>query len=156
MSLQTNPRPPIGYVRDRIPEFDVPTYAGVRYEAVVPDTLDLQERAAQAVNALTEPTDPNADYELYWRVFLGHSPAMMQHDLNDFLAPLIYLNTRETQTLAIAIRFWQLVAVGVAYQPATLPQLMAMSTIITIPPVLVFFFLQRYFIQGVVVTGIKG
>jgi ABC-type glycerol-3-phosphate transport system permease component len=33
---------------------------------------------------------------------------------------------------------------------------MAMSLVITIPPVLVFFFLQRHFIQGIVVTGVKG
>ncbi len=103
-------------------------------------------------------------FTTFWHIILPLSlPALgtlaiftFLGEWNDFLAPLIYLNTRETQTLAIAIRFWQLLAVGIAYQPATLPQLMAMSTIITIAPVLVFFFLQRYFIQGVVVTGVKG
>jgi ABC-type glycerol-3-phosphate transport system permease component len=33
---------------------------------------------------------------------------------------------------------------------------MAMATILTIPPVLVYFFTQRYFIQGIVISGVKG
>ena len=59
---------PIGYIREEVPEFAVPAYEGERYEALVPDTLDLQERAALAVNGLTGPTDPLADYEMYWTV----------------------------------------------------------------------------------------
>jgi multiple sugar transport system permease protein len=33
---------------------------------------------------------------------------------------------------------------------------MAIGTLLTLPPILLFFFAQRYFIQGIVVTGIKG
>ena len=55
---------PIGYINDEIPAFEVPAYDGERYEAMVPDTLDLQARAALAVNGLTGPTDPKADYEI--------------------------------------------------------------------------------------------
>ena len=75
---------PIRYIRDEIPEFDLPPYEGERYEALVPDTLDLQERAALAINGLTGPTDPEADYEVYWLVFFAHNPAMMYHDWCDF------------------------------------------------------------------------
>jgi len=74
---------PIGYIRDDIPEFDVPAYEGERYEAPVPDTLDLEERAALAVNGLTSPTDPLADHEMYSTVFFRRSPPMMQHDYSD-------------------------------------------------------------------------
>jgi len=76
-------RVPIEYVCKNIPQFEVPTYKGKRYEAMVPDTLDLQERASLAVNGLTGPTDPEADYELYWRVYFKHNPMMMHHDGND-------------------------------------------------------------------------
>ena len=77
---------------------------------------------------------------------------------NDFLAPLIYLNSQEKYTLAIAIRQWQQVAVwgAGAYVPPTWNAIMAMATVLTIPPVVLFFFTQRYFIQGVVISGIKG
>ena len=34
--------------------------------------------------------------------------------------------------------------------------IMAVSLLMTLPPKLVFFFAQRYFIQGVVMSGIKG
>ncbi len=99
----------------------------------------------------------------FWRVILPQSlPALgalsiftFMGEWNDFFAPLIYLNTEEKMTLAVAIRTWQF-DTNLTYQAATWPELMVMSTILTIPPVLVFFFLQRYFIQGVVVTGVKG
>lgn len=74
---------PIGYMREEAPDFDVAPYEGERYEAMVPDTLDLQERAALAVNVLTESTDPEADYEMYWLCHLGRNPIIMQHDFSD-------------------------------------------------------------------------
>ena len=57
---------PIEYIRENIPIFDIPPYKGQRYEAFVPDTLDIQERAALAVNGLTGPTDPEKDFMLYF------------------------------------------------------------------------------------------
>ena len=48
----------IDYIQQETPEFAMPPYDGERYEALVPDTLDLQERAALVVNVLTESTDP--------------------------------------------------------------------------------------------------
>ena len=103
-------------------------------------------------------------FGIYWHVIVPMSfPALgtlaiftFLAEWNDFLAPLIYLNDQDTQTLAIAISKWQIVASGQNYLPPTFPQIMAMSLLITIPPVLVFFFLQRHFIQGIVVTGVKG
>ena len=103
-------------------------------------------------------------FGIYWHVIVPMSfPALgtlaiftFLAEWNDFLAPLIYLNDQETQTLAIAISKWQIVASGQNYLPPTFPQIMAMSLLITVPPVLVFFFLQRHFIQGIVVTGVKG
>ena len=74
---------PIGYTRGQIPNFDVAGYGGERYEAMVPDTLDLQERAAMSVNCLTRCTAPEADYEIYTWVHLGYNPPMMQHDWHD-------------------------------------------------------------------------
>jgi hypothetical protein len=38
------------YLRNRIPSFDVPPFRGKRYDAMVPDTLDIQERITLAVN----------------------------------------------------------------------------------------------------------
>jgi hypothetical protein len=59
-------------------------YGGARYPDRVPDTLDLAERAALAMNGLTGPLDPNADYELYWWVEFLYNPPVMSHDWNDW------------------------------------------------------------------------
>ncbi len=73
----------IGYMRAEIPEFDIPPYRGERYEALIPDTLDIQERIALAVNALTGLTDPLADHEQYFYVTLKHNPPKMWHNWDD-------------------------------------------------------------------------
>jgi hypothetical protein len=74
---------PIGYIRDRAPEHALPSYSGARYEALVPDTLDLQERAALGVHGLTAPTDPAADYEIYVYASFAAHPPLLQHDNGD-------------------------------------------------------------------------
>jgi len=78
------PGDPIGYVRKEIPAFESPGYPGERYEAQAPDTLDLQERARLAINALTGATDPLADHEIYVYVrFVSNlGRPMMLHDFN--------------------------------------------------------------------------
>jgi multiple sugar transport system permease protein len=74
---------------------------------------------------------------------------------NDFLGPLIYLTDTESYPVSIGLTYFESVA-----QPTGMLQqwnlLMAATLVAALPPVLVFFFLQRYFIQGVVVTGLKG
>jgi multiple sugar transport system permease protein len=68
---------------------------------------------------------------------------------NDFFNPLIYLSSQSTYTLAIGLRFY----IG-SY--ATLwNNLMAASVIVIVPPVIVFFVGQRYFVEGVTLTGVK-
>ena len=110
--------------------------------------------------------DGAGTFGILWRILLPMSkPALatvaiftFMGEWNDFLGPLIYLNSQEKYTLAIAIRQWQQVAVwgAGAYLPPTWNAIMAMATVLTIPPVLIFFFTQRYFIQGVVISGVKG
>jgi hypothetical protein len=75
----------VRYIRDRAPEFHIPPYAGARYVDTVPDTLDVAERAKLGVHAITGPTDPNADYEVYWIVNFALNPPRMTHDYNDWV-----------------------------------------------------------------------
>ena len=91
---------PVGYIRPDIPEFDLPPYQGQRYEAMVPDTLDLAERARLAIHGMTEPTDPQADYEVYWHVLFRCHPPMMRHEW-----PCISMRPKfeETVSLMLAI-----------------------------------------------------
>ena len=67
------------YVREEIPDSEIPSYHGQRYEALVPATLDLQERAVLAINSLTARTDPRFDYEPYYITRLGFNPPHLLH-----------------------------------------------------------------------------
>lgn len=57
---------------------------GITYEATVPDTLDLAERARVALRCLTGALDPvdrdGVQYEMYFHVFIAANPAWMRHE----------------------------------------------------------------------------
>lgn len=75
---------------------------------------------------------------------------------NDFIHPLIYLNTLDKFTLSIGITAFKIgTAGGAVYEPRD-QLLMAATVMMTIPILVVFFVAQRYFIQGIVMSGIKG
>ena len=76
--------PDIKYINPDIPDFELPEFKGTRYEAEIPDTLDLAERAAQSVHVMTASTDPEANAEIYWRANFGWKPPCMYHDANDW------------------------------------------------------------------------
>ncbi len=73
----------IEYIREEIPEFSLPEYRGASYEDLIPDTLDLQDRASLAINGITGPTDVEKDYEIYWIVSLYRNPPSMTHRIHD-------------------------------------------------------------------------
>jgi hypothetical protein len=53
---------------------------GSSYEVLVPDTLDLADRAALAVNCLTGALDPDFGYELYFVARFNANPPFMHHE----------------------------------------------------------------------------
>jgi ABC-type glycerol-3-phosphate transport system permease component len=69
---------------------------------------------------------------------------------NDFLGPVIYLSTPSKFTLSVGIAYFQ----GV-YR-VNFPLMMAAATMAMLPPVVLFFLAQRWFIEGVTMTGLKG
>jgi multiple sugar transport system permease protein len=73
---------------------------------------------------------------------------------NDFLGPLVYLTSPENFTLAVGLRYFDVTP----NQPGV-PQLhllMAAVVMGTVPIIALFFAAQRYFVEGVVLSGIKG
>ncbi len=68
---------------------------------------------------------------------------------NDFLGPLIYINTEEKKTLMLGLQSF----LGLRSQRFQF--LMAMSTLITFPTLILFFLFQRVFIRSIVLTGMK-
>jgi multiple sugar transport system permease protein len=69
---------------------------------------------------------------------------------NDFFGPLIYLNSPTLFTITLGLtRFMGRTQTDIQY-------LMAMTVVSTAVPIAIFFFTQRVFLQGIVITGVKG
>ena len=69
---------------------------------------------------------------------------------NDFMGPLIYLSDQRLYPLSLGLYAFNVQAGG------SMGMMMAGSVLMTLPVIFVFFFAQRYFIQGVTLTGMKG
>lgn len=70
---------------------------------------------------------------------------------NAFLYPLIYLNNRSLWTVQLGLAFFSTTQAGIPIGP-----LMAASCFIAIPPIIIYIIFQRYFMQGIVMSGVKG
>jgi multiple sugar transport system permease protein len=95
--------------------------------------------------------------QIWWRIFLPLSlPAMLtvaiftfQGTWNDFYGPLIFLTGKENYTLVIGMNLFA------ATQGSETQYMMAIAFLMTIPMIIVFFVAQRYFIGGIVLTGVN-
>jgi len=72
---------------------------------------------------------------------------------NDFLGPLVYLNSPEKFTVALGLNAFQAVS-DMKYPQEYL--LMAASVMTIVPAIVVFFSSQRYFMEGIVLSGVKN
>ena len=98
-------------------------------------------------------------FSIWWRIMLPLSkPALavagifsFTYNWNDFLAPLIYLNTPDKLTVAVGLAMFRH-----RYGATPWELMMAASIVTVLPCVILFFSAQKYFIQGVVTTGVKG
>lgn len=70
---------------------------------------------------------------------------------NDFMGPLLYLTDQKTFTLSMGLQFFQNQHTGTPWN-----LLMAASLIVILPVIVVFFFAQKVFIEGIATTGLKG
>jgi multiple sugar transport system permease protein len=100
-------------------------------------------------------------FRIYWNIMLPlMKPALVAVAIfefgakwNDLMTPLIYLNSRDNYTLALGLATFKsdFEALGTQWG-----LLMAASVIFTIPMIILFFIFQRYFMEGLAHTGIKG
>jgi ABC-type glycerol-3-phosphate transport system permease component len=105
--------------------------------------------------------DGAGPFVILWRVLVPlmqpalTTVAILQflNEWNDFFAPFIYLNRIELFTAAVGIRFFQYLPTETMDPRDHL--LMASAAIMTIPVLILFAAAQRYFISGVVLSGLK-
>lgn len=97
-------------------------------------------------------------YRIYWHIILPLSrPALaivaiftFMAEYESFLTPLIYINSTDKFTLALGINLFR------GMFRVDLGPMMAVTFLMMLPPILLFAVAQRYFIQGIVITGVKG
>ena len=102
--------------------------------------------------------DGCGELAIWWRVIVPLSkPALATVGLfsfmgawNDYLGPLIYLSDERKFTLSLGLASF---SSQYGQEPGLL---MAATTVMTVPIILLFLFAQRTFIQGVTLTGLKG
>ncbi|MBB6733819.1 carbohydrate ABC transporter permease [Cohnella zeiphila] len=69
---------------------------------------------------------------------------------NDFMGPLIYLNDDHKFTLALGLQLFK------GTYNAQWNLMMAATTVVILPAIAVFFLGQKYFVEGIVMSGLKG
>jgi multiple sugar transport system permease protein len=101
--------------------------------------------------------DGCTNFGVYWRILLPLcKPALVTvavfsfvYNWNDFINPLIYLDSNSKKTLALGLTNF------VSLYGQDYHLLMAASLLISLPIILMFFVGQRYFVQGIATTGLK-
>lgn len=114
-------------------------------------TIPIELTEAARIDGCTE-------WDIYYRIILPLSrPVLAAVGLfafmamwNDYLGPLIYLADEHKYTLSLGLASF-------SSQYGSYPgMLMAVTTVITVPIIVIFFFAQKTFIQGITLTGLKG
>lgn len=129
--------------------FGAPFYVFLLRQFFMTIPIDMDESAR---------IDGAGTLRIFWQILVPLAkPAMaavaifsFQGHWNDFFTPLIYLLDRSKYTLALGLRTFQ------GQYDTDYHLLMAAAFVVMLPILLVFFFAQKYFIQGVVFTGVKG
>ncbi|MCL6519287.1 MAG: carbohydrate ABC transporter permease [Armatimonadetes bacterium] len=102
--------------------------------------------------------DGCSPFGVYWNVAIPLSkPALatvavfsfMSH-WNDFMGPLIYIQSMENKTLALGLASFKTLH-GTEYH-----LMMAASVAVLLPVLIIFFSAQKYFVRGIVMSGLKG
>ncbi len=102
--------------------------------------------------------DGCSEFGVYWRIMMPLArPALITVSIftflnswNDLLGPITYLRSTENFTIAMGLASFR------SQTDISWDLQLAASTAMTIPVIILFFFAQRYFIQGIVMTGLKG
>ena len=118
-----------------------------QYYLTIPDELSEAAR----IDGLNE-------YAIWWRIILPLTkPALASLALltfvstwNDYMGPFIYLTSNDLWTVQLGLRSF------VGQYDAEYALIMAGSVVSVIPIVLIFLLGQRYFIQGIATSGMKG
>jgi multiple sugar transport system permease protein len=144
----------LGWVGDFRPLI-LPQFFGVAYYIFL-----LRQFFASIPQELSEAAriDGAGEFRIYWSIVMPLAkPALATvavfqfiRSWTDYLGPLIYLNDQKLYTLQLGLQQYS------SQYGREWGLLMAAAVLISLPPIMIFFFTQRTFVQGVTLTGIKG
>jgi multiple sugar transport system permease protein len=100
-------------------------------------------------------------FQIYWKIMLPLvKPALLAiavlsfiGNWNNFMGPLIYLNSGEKYPLIMALKFFEQ---SLSKEAPLFHFMMAMTTMMSIPLLLIYFLMQRNFIEGITAGAVKG
>ena len=103
--------------------------------------------------------DGCSEFRIFWQIIVPLCrPALVVVGLftflgawNDFLGPLLYLTDQKDFTLALGLQCYQSQSGGTEWH-----YLMAASTLVILPVIVLFLLAQKSFIEGISMTGLKG
>ncbi len=103
--------------------------------------------------------DGCSTFRVYWNILLPlMKPALFSAGLfqfmwtwNDFMNPLIFINSVNKYPLSLALRMSLDIGANIAWN-----QVLAMALVSILPLILLFFLAQKYFVEGIATTGLKG
>jgi multiple sugar transport system permease protein len=115
--------------------------------------MDIPDELCEAARI-----DGMSEYGIYMRIMLPLSrPALATLTIftfvatwNDYLGPLIYLKSQAKKTIQLGLKMF------ISQYSSDYGLIMAGSVLSLIPVLLMFLLLQRYFVEGVASTGLKG
>ena len=133
----------------------VPTFFGSAF-----DIFLFRQFFKGIPDAITDAAriDGASEFQIFYRIILPLSKPVLATIIiftflwawNDFLRPLLYLNNPEHFTLALGLQDFQ------GQRNVAWNLLMAAATVFTLPVIILFFFAQRTFIEGIKLSGMKG
>lgn len=102
--------------------------------------------------------DGLSEYGIYFRIILPLSkPALATLTIftfvntwNDYLGPMLYLNSNELKTIQLGLQMF------ITQYDAQYGLIMAASVVSVIPVIILFLLTQKFFIEGIATTGLKG
>lgn len=84
-------------------------------------------------------------------VMMAVTVMSLVYNWNDFFNPLVYLNSQEKYTIAIGLQFFQS-----SYGNTQIGMMMAVAFATLLPVLIIFFICQKYFVQGIKMSGLKA
>lgn len=108
--------------------------------------------------------DGASEWSIYWRIFLPlNGPALATVGVfafmgtwTDLLWPLLVARSQNLRTLELGLAYFNSQSGASAFLQPNWPLVMAAAVVVMLPVLVVYIFTQRYFVEGIALSGVKG